>query len=1076
MSKRFALLLVITSLVMSAALFHYASRAERMNASAEFRAITADSVEVVVSRVEGYGEVLRGVGAFLGVRENVSLFEYNEYVGAQKLSETRPAMLGVSYIRAINPLGRRFLESNISREYGRDITVYPETTHSELFVVSRVSPLAENGAALGLDVSADPLRREIFERSRRENTMLMSQRIVLVQDKSKSDGFLLVRPIFAKEFVPETQSTAEGDFLGWVAAPFIAREMLAGATFSQGLNYNLEVFASDRPDGSTHFFDSSAENSEAGQFTLDYPIELFGQRWTLRYTSTPSFDGTMLSYLPLLLALIGIMLSALLAMALKYVNLRGEALAKAVEERTKLLSAREQERRATLDTTMAAVLVTDDDGEIQFANAGAAALFAIDRAAFDGKSLSDFVALKPGAGQTQGYNAEGICANGQRLFLDVEMNTWTDADGSSRITALVRDVTPAIMSRQRVESVRKRYDAALAGAEIGIFEVDLETGKSIVSDTWHTIMGTADLTEEFDHQRHFMGRVHKEDLPALLEADQRCINGQATRTKAEYRVKFGDDWRWMYSDAVATERDGEGRALRLVGTQTDITEIRHARNALELSEQRFRMVLEDAPVGMALMDEQGNLVGANGALSTLVGYSEEAMINKMRLSDLLDPDEFRALANEVQNRVNDGQESTYEAELRLLTKGGEERWGLFSVTWTHDKNIDELVYIAQIVDVTDKKKVEQIKSEFVATVSHELRTPLTSIKGALGLLSATEAKNMSAGTTRLLEIARTNADRLTMIVNDILDLEKISSGEVVFDIENNNLGDIIEASVAEMQPFALEHQNTIRIDAPKGDVIVNIDASRTKQVLANLVSNACKYSDPDTEVTVQFERLDDEAIVFVQNTGPGVPDSFRESIFDAFTQADGSDTRSKGGTGLGLNITRQIVSRQSGKIGFESAPGGLTVFWFTAPLVDVDALVPRDDAPHQRVLSARPIKVLHVEDDLDFIDVIRAGFGESADFVGVRSLSEARSILDKDKWDAVVMDWTLPDGDGRDLLAEVQRKQPQARLIVLTAANGVEDPRAHATLTKSQVEIEEITATIRDAVNEHSVSKRLSFS
>ena len=413
-------------------------------------------------------------------------------------------------------------------------------------------------------------------------------------------------------------------------------------------------------------------------------------------------------------------------------------------------------------------------------------------------------------------------------------------------------------------------------------------------------------------------------------------------------MQFGTGWRWMYSDAMPIARDENGRATRLIGTQVGITQLRHARNALEASEAQFRAVLEDAPVCMAVMDERGSFIGVNGALAQLCGYEASVLRNEVQLSDLLVRRDFVQMSRDVRNQQRKDGGKTYQDQLRLRTRNGEVRWGLFNLSWTYDKNRSENVYIAQIVDITDQKRLEQIKNEFVATVSHELRTPLTSLKGALGLLEVEEEVPESAA--RLLEIARVNADRLGAIVNDILDLEKISSGDVRFEFGDTALDDLIADTVALMEPVAAAQRKTLVRHAGDHGILVHFDAGRIRQFLSHLVSNACKFSDPQTQVTLRYERQKDCAIIYVENTGPLVPEGFRAQMFEAFTQADGSDTRSKGGTGLGLNIAREIVKRQGGQIGFEQFADRRTVFWFTCPLSEMDAAVDRPalppDAPH----------------------------------------------------------------------------------------------------------------------------------
>ncbi len=1060
MSRKVCLLLVMMSLLMSMALFYYVRKFENLNAQSEFNGITADGIASIQARLDSYSQVLTGIAAHISVSEEVSRRQYTDYTAGLDLGEQYPGLLAVNVITSAAAEDVPALEAELSREYGREIAVQPQTDTVEKMIVTRVAPEQGNEGVIGLDLSFESGRRMAMNRARATRAYALSSRILLVQDETRQPGFLMTRAVYERDAVVGTALMQEGAFLGWVAAPFIGASVFAGTTSQMEQNYNLVAFDADSPDPEATIFSSFTESDTAGHYERGYNLSLNGRLWHLKFSSTPAFDARFNSYLPLAAMAIGLALTALLSLTLKYHNLRSRALAQVAEKRARQLGASEEEKRGLLESTVLVVIVLDSQGRIVFANAAAERLFNREETDFMGRDFDDFVILKPGP-SNKGYNAEGFSANGKTLLLDVETTGWTSADGEEQTTAILRDVTEQIEARREVETVRRRYDLALAGAEIGIFELDLETGKSIVSESWHKIMGTTDITGNFDSQSHFHERVHPDDLAHLREANRRCIEGETKRTIAQYRIRFGADWRWMRSDAVAVERDGSGRATRLVGAQTDITALRHARNALETSEARFRMVLEEAPVGMALIGSDGQIISANPALEKWSGYSAEMLRDRKGVGDLLDREDFNRMSADVRDIMIAGSRATYQNQFRIQTRSGEKRWGLFNVSWTYDKNAKENVYIAQIVDITDQKKLEQIKSEFVATVSHELRTPLTSIKGALGLLGATDAKTMSSGAQRLLEIARVNADRLTTIVNDILDLEKISSGEVVFEIGNESLNDIVQSSINEMLPFAVQHDNTLELAGTDDGIIVRIDAGRTKQVLANLISNACKYSDPDTPVTVRVERVGDAAIVFVQNFGPGVPESFRAQIFDAFTQADGSDTRSKGGTGLGLNITRQIVARQGGRMGFESTTGGLTVFWFTCPSVKVDALVtPRDNVRVLRALPAR-LSVLHVEDDYDFADVIKAGFGKTADIVHAGNLSRALAVMKSKRWDVVLVDWTLPDGNATSLLDVISRHQPQAKIIGLSAQNApMNDPRVILTMTKSQVEIDAIVEQV----------------
>jgi len=225
-----------------------------------------------------------------------------------------------------------------------------------------------------------------------------------------------------------------------------------------------------------------------------------------------------------------------------------------------------------------------------------------------------------------------------------------------------------------------------------------------------------------------------------------------------------------------------------------------------------------------------------------------------------------------------------------------------------------------------------VMDEFVATVSHELRTPLTSIAASLGLLAGGTGGALPAPALRLITIAHVNTQRLVRLVNDILDIGKIDSGNMTFHLAPVDLrataADAIEASRA----LAQTHGTSIRLDAGPASCMVRADADRLTQVVANLFSNAIKFSPVAGEVTVTVGRHAGMGRIAVHDLGPGIPEEFKPRIFEKFTQADNSDTRQKGGTGLGLNIVQKIVSQHGGNIGFDAAPGGGTIFTVDIPL------------------------------------------------------------------------------------------------------------------------------------------------
>ncbi len=237
-----------------------------------------------------------------------------------------------------------------------------------------------------------------------------------------------------------------------------------------------------------------------------------------------------------------------------------------------------------------------------------------------------------------------------------------------------------------------------------------------------------------------------------------------------------------------------------------------------------------------------------------------------------------------------------------------------------------------VQDISELRKLDRLKTEFVATVSHELRTPLTSIKGALGLLSAGVVKDIPPKAKELVEVAHANSERLARLVDDLLDINGIMSGNLVLEPETVNLDELLQHVVVLNQPYADQHNAMIVIDNSQSDIEIEVDKNRLVQVLTNLLSNAAKFSANPGMVRIGFEKQDQSVKILVSDNGAGVPQSFRSKIFSRFSQADGSETREQGGAGLGLFISKEIVDAMNGNIGFQDNADQGTTFFVELPI------------------------------------------------------------------------------------------------------------------------------------------------
>lgn len=254
--------------------------------------------------------------------------------------------------------------------------------------------------------------------------------------------------------------------------------------------------------------------------------------------------------------------------------------------------------------------------------------------------------------------------------------------------------------------------------------------------------------------------------------------------------------------------------------------------------------------------------------------------------------------------------------------------------------------IAIYRDISERKEIEKAKTAFIATISHELRTPLTSIKGALGLTLSGATGEMPPKMNNLVSMAATNCERLITLINDILDLEKIEAGKMDYKLETFDLSQMLTTALDSNKFFADKFGVAVRrfADEHDGPALTYGDPTRLTQVVDNLMSNAAKFSDAGSEIQVSLKEVAGRWRISIRDYGEGIPKHAQPTMFDKFTQADSSDTRSKGGTGLGLSIVKMIVEQHQGRISFVSEEGVGTEFFIDLPVVVGETVMPIPEA------------------------------------------------------------------------------------------------------------------------------------
>jgi len=361
-----------------------------------------------------------------------------------------------------------------------------------------------------------------------------------------------------------------------------------------------------------------------------------------------------------------------------------------------------------------------------------------------------------------------------------------------------------------------------------------------------------------------------------------------------------------------------------VALGTEITSLKEAEREVEEKVEVLETAFRTIPDGILLLESDQQPLAWNIGLLSLMNHRE--------LGTDVTPEAARTMRQELTRNLT-GIDGTDGRPFPELKSGGnvinEEkkfengRWVEYRVN-----PLSEGGYVAVFRDFTERRKVDRMKDQFVSTISHELRTPLTSIIGSLKLIRGGAVGELTHQAGDLLEVASQNSERLLNLINNILDLEKMRSGDFNLEIGPIAVSELIEASVEANQGYAKRFGVTMTVvdDAP--DSRISGDRQRLMQVMDNLISNAAKHSSEGNEVEVLINRRSNWIRVSVSDRGPGIPTKFRDQVFNRFTQADSSDTRTTAGTGLGLSISKSIIDLHRGNISFHTALRVGTMFYF----------------------------------------------------------------------------------------------------------------------------------------------------
>ncbi len=377
----------------------------------------------------------------------------------------------------------------------------------------------------------------------------------------------------------------------------------------------------------------------------------------------------------------------------------------------------------------------------------------------------------------------------------------------------------------------------------------------------------------------------------------------------------------------------------LIAVITDLSDLKRSEAAMRLAAEQFRLAIEAAPTGMLLMSPQGTIVLVNAQIENVFGFSRDELL--MMRTEKLVPDYLRGLHSPTHTDsfgASPGLAAGTSAtgEMKGIRKDGTEIPIEVAFTPLHTSQGD--LMLASIVDLSARREVDRLRTEFVSMVSHELRTPLTAISGSLGLLQSGALGQLPEQSAAMVQIAHRNSARLERIINDILDIGTLEAGKMAMQISDVALEELLQQAVEASAGYAELCEVRYLLDCGPVAARVKADPSRLVQVVTNLLSNAAKFSPPGADVHIRVRPGPARVRVEVEDSGVGIPEAFQSRIFEKFAKGDPPLKQRVDGCGLGLSIARKLIDAMDGCIGFTSVVNQGTVFYLEVPRADLQMM------------------------------------------------------------------------------------------------------------------------------------------
>ena len=992
-------LLLALGLLFTLLVSYYLSKLAETQDQSRFRSSVQAVDAKIHGRIQTFITLLRAGTGLYAASETVTPDEFNRFVDRLELQKNYSGIQGLGFSLRLRPEEKNALAESMRRSGVPNFKIWPDYPRNEYHAIIYLQPQNErNRIALGYDMFTEPVRHAAMEQARDTGVPAASGRVFLVQEveSHRQPGFIIYAPVYRNSAPQSTPEERREALVGYIYGPFRAGDFIAGI-FSDG-SYDLDFQVYDgtetNPDHLLHdsSVNTSVSESYRPHFIASTTQNVAGRTWTVNYATNAAFELTSnRTFLPYIFVA-GVLFS------LSFAGItRSHIRARFAAERA---TAEVKESEATIRKTLAERELAEEalrDSEERYRELVENANDIVYTLDFDGRITS----INKAAELTTEYSQQEL------LTMNIG-DILTDESASAGQRMLSNKMAGPQRTNYEVEIVSKGGRAlTLEISSRLVYRGNEPTG----------IQGIA---------RDISTRRRAEE--ALREADQRALSEYARLLE---RISG-------LAQALGTARDLTTifRGLReftrisipcdgfFVSLYDPIRDVRTAcygwgdDKEIDISELPPMPVTTSGPNSRAV--RTGQVIITDDYMHATRGHP----LVIVGPDNGLRPQSSLAVPMSVMGRII----GTIEVQSYERAAYSEEHVTAMSMAANLTAVAIENVRLLKR-ESTAREAAEEsnrLKDEFLATVSHELRTPLTAILGWSRLLE--EGSLDDRLTTQAIETIRRNARAQAQIVDDILDVSRIITGNLYFDLHSIELKPVLEAAINVVRPTADAKGIRIETEFDSAPIMVSGDANRLQQVIWNLVSNAVKFTDSGGRVNLTLSQVGSGVEIKVADTGRGISPGFLPFVFDRFRQADSTTTRQHGGLGLGLAIARHLIEIHGGTISAESAGEGQgATFTIRLPLLvsigkayeSTKAVIAASPSQPQQLLSG--LHVLVVDDDADTLELmVTALTSRQANVTAVSSAMEALIAIKANRPDVLVSDIAMPDEDGYALIQKVR--------------------------------------------------------